>query len=248
MIAMIFAAGLGSRLRPLTNDRPKALVEVAGKPLLQHCIENLKDVGVTKVVINIHHFGQKIIDFLEEHNNFDIDIRISDERDELLDTGGGLKKASSILLSMLTEENEPILIINVDIISSVSLKNVIAQHQEHENMATLVVRDRSTSRYLLFNDEQQLVGWTNISTKEVKESRPLKGDENRLAFSGIHVISPNIFQLITEEGKFSIIHTYLHLAKTQKIQAYHDKSKLWFDLGKFEQLKQAEEILLNSRN
>ena len=245
---MIFAAGLGSRLRPLTNDKPKALVKLAGKPLLQHCIENLKDVGVTKVVINIHHFGQKLIDFIEEHNNFDIDIRISDERDELLDTGGGLKKASSILLSMLTEENEPIVIVNVDIISSVSLKHVITQHLDQQNMATLVVRDRSTSRYLLFNNERQLVGWTNISTKEVKESRPLKGDENSLAFSGIHVISPNIFQLITEEGKFSIIDTYLNLAKTQKIQAYHDESQLWFDLGKPEQLKQAEKILLNSCN
>ncbi len=238
MKAMIFAAGLGTRLKPFTNDKPKALVELNGKTLLQHCIENLVRHGFTDLVINIHHFGEQIIDFLERNHNFGVHIALSDERDGLLDTGGGLKKAAPLLAG-----KEPILIQNVDILSNIDYNLLIETHKQSKALATMVVRDRVTSRYLLFDQHLTLKGWTNVKTGKVKESLPLNGDEQRLAFSGIHLIDPSFLNYITEEGKFSIIDLYLRLAHDHHIQGFHDTSSFWMDLGKPEELLRAGKLL-----
>ena len=167
MKAMIFAAGMGTRLKPLTDTMPKALVPINGKPMLEHIILKLKNSGFTQIVINIHHLGQQIIDFLAENNNFGIDIIISDERDYLMDTGGGIKKAKSFFTG-----KEPFLIHNVDIISNVDLKKLYEKHLETNPLATLLVSKRETSRYLLFNKENKLCGWRNLETGEVKSFYP----------------------------------------------------------------------------
>ncbi|MDP4185992.1 MAG: nucleotidyltransferase family protein [Bacteroidota bacterium] len=238
MKAMIFAAGLGTRLKPYTETKPKALVELAGKPLLQHCIENLRKYGFTELVINVHHFGNQIIEFLEKNHNFGLSISVSDERECLLDTGGGLKKAAPLLT-----DSEPVLICNVDVLTDLNLNTLIEDHKSHNALATLVVRRRETSRYLLFDDHLSLRGWTNIKTGEVKESLPLNGEEQQLAFSGVHIVSPAFFNLITEAGKFSVIDLYLRLAKEHAIRGYIDNSPFWIDLGKPEELHRAEELL-----
>lgn len=237
MKAMIFAAGLGTRLRPLTDNKPKALVEVAGKTLLQRAIEKVSDAGFREIVVNIHHYGDQIIDFLKKNDNFGLDIHISDERDVLLDTGGGILKARSLL-----EGSEPFLVYNVDVLCSLDLKKLLNWHREHKALATLVVRKRETARYLLFDKEMQLSGWTNIKTGEVKMARKVPETE-KFAFSGIHIIEPSVFPLITETGKFPIIPMYLRLAAQNAIYGFEDTSDLWMDLGKPEQLKVAEEII-----
>ncbi|WP_421918750.1 nucleotidyltransferase family protein [Marinifilum sp.] len=236
---MIFAAGLGTRLKPYTNDRPKALVSLAGKTLLQRAIEKLKGLGADRIVINVHHFADLIEDFLKENHNFGVDIRISDEREELLDTGGGLKKAKDLFIP-----NAPILIYNVDILSSIDLNELIWQHEASNAVVSLVTRRRESSRYLYFNKEHQLTGWKNCKTGESKVARPDMEESEALAFSGIHVVHPKLFNLIEEEGKFSIIDLYLRLAKTEKLLAYKDQSDLWFDLGKPEQLQKAEKLIV----
>jgi NDP-sugar pyrophosphorylase family protein len=239
MKAMIFAAGLGTRLRPLTDNKPKALVEVAGKTLLQRAIEKVSDAGFREIVVNIHHYGDQIIDFLKKNNNFGLDIHISDERDELLDTGGGILKSRPLL-----GDSEPFLVYNVDVLCSLDLKKLLNWHREHKALATLVVRKRETARYLLFDKEMQLSGWTNIKTGEIKMARQTP-EVGKFAFSGIHIIEPSIFPLITETGKFPIIPMYLRLAAQNAICGFEDTSDLWMDLGKLEQLKVAEEMLQN---
>ena len=234
---MIFAAGLGTRLRPLTDNKPKALVEVGGETLLQRAIEKVSGAGFEEIIVNIHHFGDQIIDFLEEHHHFGLDIHISDERDALLDTGGGILKARPLL-----DGNEPFLVYNVDVVCSLNLTAVLQWHRERQALATLVVRKRDTARYLLFDKAMQLSGWTNIKTGEVKMARP-KEEVNPFAFSGIHIIDPSIFPLITETGEFPIIPMYLRLAEENDIYGFEDHSDLWMDLGKREQLKIAEERL-----
>jgi NDP-sugar pyrophosphorylase family protein len=237
--ALLFAAGLGTRLKEHTQNKPKALVSLAGKPLLQHAIEHLKKNGIANLTINVHHFADQIIAFIEENKSFGLTIHISDERKDLLDTGGGLKKASEFLSG-----TEPILIYNVDVISNLDLKELLNYHLEHEALATLVVRSRQTSRYLMFDQNLQLSGWKNFSNGETRISRPDTFPESQpLAFSGIHIIQPEILDLITEKGKFSIMDVYLRLAKSQRIQAFIDSSELWMDLGKPDQLIAAEEIL-----
>jgi NDP-sugar pyrophosphorylase family protein len=236
--ALLFAAGLGTRLKEQTQNKPKALVCLAGKPLLQRAIEHLKKFGIKELTINVHHFADQIISFIEENNSFGLQIHISDERNELLDTGGGLKKASEFLLG-----TEPILIYNVDVISDLDLNELLNYHLQHEALATLVVRSRQTSRYLMFDQNLQLTGWKNFSNGEIRVSRPgTFPDSQPFAFSGIHIVQPKILDLIIEEGKFSIMDVYLRLAKSQRIQAFIDNSKLWMDLGKPEQLVAAEEI------
>ncbi|MCT4602968.1 MAG: nucleotidyltransferase family protein [Marinifilum sp.] len=237
---MIFAAGLGTRLRPYTDDRPKALVELAGKTLLQRAIEKLKELNVDRIVINVHHFADQIEDFLQANQNFGVDIRISDERKELLETGGGLKKASPLFIP-----NAPVLIYNVDVLSSLDLKKFIKEHQKNNALVSMIMRKRVSSRYLYFNAEKQLTGWKNCKTGEVKIARNDMFQSSPLAFSGIHLVHPNLFDLIEEEGKFSIIDLYLRLAKSEKILACKDQSDLWFDLGKPEQLKKAEALIKN---
>jgi len=234
--ALLFAAGLGTRLKEQTQDKPKALVKLAGKPLLQHAIEHLKHYGITDITINVFHFAEQIISFLNENNSFGISIHISDEKGQLLDTGGGVKKAGVFL-----KGDEPILIYNVDVISNLDLNTLLKYHQEHKALATLVVRSRETSRYLMIDKNMQLAGWKNYTTGETRISRKVSyADASPLAFSGIQLIQPELLELITEEGKFPIIDLYLRLAINQSIIAYHDQSELWMDLGKPEQLQAAE--------
>ncbi len=236
--ALLFAAGLGTRLKEHTQNKPKALVNLAGKPLLGRAIEYLKQFGISDITINVFHFADQVITYLEENNSFGIDIHVSDERDQLLDTGGGLKKAAVFL-----KGSEPILIYNVDVISNLDLNLLLKAHQEEKALATLVVRSRDTSRYLMFDPSLQLVGWKNFSIGETLISREESFSEAQpFAFSGIHLIQPELLDLIEEEGKFPIMDLYLRLAKTHSIKAFIDQSKMWMDLGKPEQLKAAEEL------
>ncbi|MDP2336482.1 MAG: nucleotidyltransferase family protein [Bacteroidota bacterium] len=238
MKALLFSAGLGTRLKEHTLIKPKALVKLAGKPLLQHAIEHLKSFGITDITINVFHFAEQVISFLEENNSFGINIHISDERDELLDTGGGLKKAAVFL-----KGSEPILIYNVDVISNLDLNVLLKYHQEQKALATLAVRSRETSRYLMFGPHLQLAGWKNFSTGEIRISREESFiDSQPLAFCGIHIIQPALLDLISENGKFPIIDCYLRLARSEKIVAFIDSSTIWMDLGKPDQLQQAETL------
>jgi NDP-sugar pyrophosphorylase family protein len=237
MKAMIFAAGLGTRLRPLTNDRPKALVEVLGKTLLQHAIEHLKRFGITDIVINIHHFGERVLEVLESNQNFGCNIIISDERAALLETGGGLLNAKAHF-----EGEGALVIYNVDVLSNIDLLEMRQYHQENKALATLATRSRESSRYLLFNEHQELCGWTNTKTKAIRHVRPANSIQ-QYAFSGIHIIKPALLELITQEGKFSITDTYLDLAAQHKIIAYPHDQDYWFDVGKPERLAAATTFL-----
>ena len=237
MKAMIFAAGLGTRLRPLTDHTPKALVSVAGKPMLERVILRLKEAGFNDITVNIHHFGEQIIEFLRANNDFGITIHLSDERDMLLDTGGGIKKARPFL-----DGNEPFLVHNSDI----NLAELYRHHWESNAEATLLVSQRQTSRYLLLDDANRLHGWINKSTGETKpegfsfQERQYK----KMAFGGIHVISPSLFRYMESrqwEGKFSIIPFYLSVCETACIQGYPLQDRRWFDIGKPETLAKAEE-------
>lgn len=243
MKALLFAAGLGTRLQEYTQTRPKALVNLAGKPLLQHAVEHLVKFGITDITINVFHFAEQIIDFVDRNQSFGIDIHISDERGQLLDTGGGLKKASSFL-----KGKDPVLIYNVDVISNLDLNLLLNDHREQKALATLAVRRRNTSRYLMFDDQQQLVGWKNVDSGEVRVSRAEAFEAARpWAFCGIHIINPELLDLITEEGKFPILDLYLRLAKNHSIRGFFDASDLWMDLGKPDQLKAAEVYFRNKK-
>lgn len=238
---MIFAAGLGTRLRPLTDNMPKALVPVAGKPMLERVIMRLKEAGFDKIIINIHHFGEQIIDFLHNHDNFGVDIHISDERDMLLDTGGGIKKARTFL-----DGDEPFLVHNADILTDIDLSAFYRHHLENNAEATLLVSQRETSRYFLFDTAYNLHGWINKSTGEVKPENLSyrEGDYKELAFGGIHIISPSLFRYMENkpwEGKFSIIPFYLSVCRQTHIQGYPLQGFRWFDIGKPETLQRAEE-------
>lgn len=239
---MIFAAGIGSRLKPITDTMPKALVPVGGVPMLQRTLLRLKEAGFTDVTINIHHFGQQIIDFLQQNDNFGLDIHISDERDELLDTGGGILKARPFL-----EGDEPFLVHNVDILSNIDLRQVYDSHVQSGADATLLVSDRTTTRKLLFDKEMRMQGWLNHSTGEVlPEDFVWMPEQHReLAFEGIHVISPTLFKYMGEgtqwQGKFSIIPFYLSVCKQLHLRGYELKDITWFDIGKPETLQKANE-------
>lgn len=235
---MLFCAGLGTRLKHLTANKPKALVEVAGKPLLQWNIENLKHAGIKEVVVNVHHFADQIIDFLKKNKNFGLDIHISDEREQLLDTGGGLAKASSFF------KEEPFLVHNVDILSDIDFNELMEYHFDNEAIATLAVSSRKTSRYLMFEDmNSMLTGWTNINTGELKISRITTGIITNYAFSGVQIIDPKIFSHFPEEKKFSSIDLFLEVAKTEKIICYEHDDKHWLDVGKPENIDKAERLL-----
>lgn len=233
---MIFAAGLGTRLRPLTNNKPKALVEIQGVPLLEIAIRRLIWHGCQEIIINIHHFGQQIIDFLKARQHFDIHIEISDEQELLLDTGGGLKKAADFLA------NAPFLVYNADILTNLNLTDLYQAHCQSDNLATLAVRDRPSSRKLLFDGQNNLCGWQNTKTGEQKISRQTE-IQNPLAFSGIHVISPELFDYFPEKPVFSIIDVYLEAARQASIQAFRHDADIWLDVGKPEALAKAAEII-----
>lgn len=232
--AMIFAAGLGTRLKPLTDTMPKALVTVGGKPLIWHVVMKLKAAGFERIVVNVHHFAEQIVDYLAAHDNFGLDIRISDETAGLLETGGGIKKALSLF-----DPDSPILIHNVDILSNVDLPSLY-------NLATvdalLLVSQRKTKRYLLFDDALILRGWTNIETGEVRGQMP--SDPRQLAFSGIHVIGPRVFPLFDEmPDRFSIIDFYLKYCHQCAFHGYEKKDLQLMDVGKLDTLEQAETFI-----
>ena len=241
MKAMIFAAGFGTRLKPITNTIPKALVPVLGKPLLEHVIEKLKLAGFDEIIINIHHFGEQIIDFVASKNTFDIRIELSDERERLLDTGGAIKKSGWFI-----REDESILIHNVDILSDIDLADLYSQHIKNKSMATLVVSERETARYLLFDKSDRLQGWVNEKTGETKSPH---ADFNylkyqKLAFSGIHVISADALKLMEElPDKFSIIDFYLSICNKTNVQSYLSNESSMIDVGKLDSLKEAERFL-----
>ena len=252
MNAMIFAAGLGTRLKPYTDHCPKAMVEVDGKPMITHQLLRLRDVGFNRVVINVHHYAEQIIDYVTANNGFGLDIAFSDERGKLLDTGGGIRKALPLF-----DANTPILIHNVDIFSNADLTALYESHVNNGADASLLVSERTTSRYFVFDGEDNLVGWKNLQTGEVRTAnealRPtieqLTGDDKlyRLrAFSGIHVISPSLFPLLEkQEEVFSITNYYWQNSMKQCIRGINAPEGFqWVDAGKPEMLKRAREIVL----
>ena len=238
MKAMIFAAGLGTRLKPLTDTMPKALVPLAGKSLLQWQVEKLRDAGITDIIVNVHHFPDMIVDAIRANDAWGCNISISDERDMLLDTGGGLKKMykGTMYDVQRTKDEEPILACNVDILSNIDLKAFIRRY-EQTGVSQLVVSDRKTQRYLCFDEKDQLCGWTNIATGELKGC-----DGRHLAFSGLQILSPEVLALLAQknEEKFSLISFYLEVMHRVPLQAYVPSEYRMMDVGKIDQIEEAE--------
>jgi NDP-sugar pyrophosphorylase family protein len=240
MKAMILAAGLGTRLRPLTNHRPKALVEVGGRTLLEITLARLREFGVRDVIVNVHHFADMVVEYLKKHDNFGMQVEVSRE-DELLDTGGGLKKAAWFFLENSAGGDEAFLLHNVDVISTIDLGRMVKFHHEHRALATLAVQERETSRYLLFGEGMQLCGRRGGRDGEIEVVRA-SVKMQALAFSGVHVISPRIFERMTEEGAFSIVASYLRLAgQGEKILGFRADEYQWRDLGRVESVARAGE-------
>jgi NDP-sugar pyrophosphorylase family protein len=228
---MILAAGLGTRLKPFTLEHPKALFEYNGQTLLKHAIEHLRSAEISDIIINVHHFANQIVDYLELNKNFDCKITISDETDVLLETGGGLSKASWYF-----RDGMDFIVRNVDIISDLDLPKIVNYHNQSKSLATLAVRNRETSRYFLFNQSMQLCGWENRNSNEKIFIETIDNKFNSkfissFAFSGIQILNPAIFQLITEHGKFSLTNLYLRLAKDNKISGYLEDGNVWKDIG-----------------
>ena len=238
MKAMILAAGLGTRLRPLTDNRPKALVEVAGRTMLEITLSRLRALDIREVIINVHHFADMILEYLKTNDNFGMRIEVSRE-EVLLDTGGGLKKAASFFLEDSNGFERPFILHNVDVISTIDLRRMVQFHTENQALATLAVQDRETSRYLLFDEQFQLCGRRSGHDQKnefVRCSQPVQA----LAFSGIHIISPRLFAMMIEEGVFSIITSYLRLAALgEKILAFRADEYYWRDLGRPDDVLQA---------
>jgi len=236
---MIFAAGLGTRLKPITDTIPKALLPIGGKTLLEWQLDKLREAGITDVVINIHHFADKIRAFVAEHEGFDMNIRFSDETEMLLETGGGLKKAASLFTP-----GEDVLVCNVDVLSNICIPDLVAAHRS-DALSTIVVSRRQTQRYFVFRDGS-LAGWTNISTGEKKPaSLSLEGTE-LLAFSGMHIISHRIFSLMADyPDKFSITDFYIQQCASHRIDAYIPQNYRMMDIGKIDHLQEAEEFALS---
>lgn len=236
MKAMIFSAGMGTRLSPITQTTPKALAKINGIPLLEIVIKRLIRFGFKELIINVHHFADEIEAFVQSKKKFGVNISFSDERKQLLDTGGGLKHASWFF-----NDAKPFLVHNVDVLSNIDLKSLIDFHIHSKALATLAVRTRKTSRLLFFNSDNHLCGWENVKTGERKNVfNDLTGSP--FAFSGIQVIDPVIFKLIEEEGKFGIIDVYLGLAKKYPICAYIHDTDMWLDIGNPENLSKAEKL------
>ena len=238
MKAMVLAAGLGTRLRPLTDDRPKALVEVAGRTLLDITLTRLRGFGIREVIVNVHHFADMVLEYLNAHDNFGMRIEISRE-DVLLDTGGGLKKAGYFFRDDSSRPDEPFILHNVDVISTIDLRRMAQFHTDNQALATLAVQDRKTSRYLLFDRQLQLCGRRSERDGDLELVRS-SPQAQALAFAGIHVISPLLMRKMVEEGTFSIIKSYLRLAgQGEKILAFRTDEYYWRDLGRLDDLKRA---------
>jgi N-acetyl-alpha-D-muramate 1-phosphate uridylyltransferase len=234
--AMIFAAGLGTRLRPLTDSIPKALVKVAGKPMLEHLISKMKAHGVQRIIINLHHFDEKIRAFVAGKNYFGLEIHFSSEPQMLLDTGGGLKNAAHLF-----DHTKPVLLHNVDVFSNVDFGKMMQHHLKQNALATLFVQKRESSRYFLFDENMRLAGWRNAKSGEEILVRN-QGRFGEFGFNGIHIISPEIFKLITEKGKFPIVPVYLRLAQRHFIGGYRDDAVAYIDAGKPESIALAGRI------
>lgn len=259
MKAMIFAAGLGTRLKPLTDTLPKALVPIGGKTLLEWQIEKLKNAGFTDIIINVHHFPDQIIDFVHSHDDFGCNITISDEREMVLETGGGLRKVMNELPRIPSATEEPVLAMNVDILSNIDIPALIASYNPDE-LGVLVVSDRKTQRYLCFDDQQRLTGWTNIATGEVRgriatPQQPVSDNRqpNLLAFSGMSLLSPRVHGYMNKVAqlkgdKFSLIDLYLYIVENKPasnpdsatLRAFIPANYRMMDVGKIDQLAEAE--------
>lgn len=234
---MILAAGIGSRLQPLTLNKPKALIKINETPVLELVIKKLIRYGFDEIIINVHHFAEQIINFLKKNKNFGIKIFISDEKNQLLNTGGGIKNASWFFNNC-----QNFLLYNVDILSEINLKDFYNYHINNNSLVSLAVQKRETSRYLLFDDEMNLGGWEN---KKTNEKIIISGKKKNLipfAFNGIHIINTDIFELISEQGSFSIIDLYLRLSSERSIKAYDIGKTLWIDIGKINSLEKARKI------
>lgn len=238
MKAFLLAAGLGSRLKPFTDTHPKALAPVHGRSLLEWNIRNLQRFGIFDIVINVHHFAGQIIDVLQREKGFGSRIEISDETDEVLETGGGLKKAASFL-----RNEEDFLVMNVDILTNADLGKMIEEHLERKSLATLGIQQRSSARYFLFDEQLKLQGWKNMTTGEEKiPTGASANDLSAYAFSGIHVFHQSIFSKLRHEGKFSIVDVYLELCATEKIMGWDHTGDLLIDVGKPGSIQLAEEL------
>ena len=237
MKAMIFAAGLGTRLRPLTNDRPKALVEVKGTPLLEITIKRLIHFGVKEIIINVHHFAEKIQQFLKYNNDFGIRIVTSHEVEMPLETGGGLKKAAWFF-----DDGKPFIICNADILSDIDLNKMYEVHSKSEAIATFAIQKRDTSRYMLHDTEGVLCGWMNTKTKTIKMGR-FAPEQGMYSFSCFHVVNPEIFKTTPNESFFTIIDWYLRICNEHTIMGYRHDDDIWCDIGKPETLLEAEGIV-----
>lgn len=239
--AMIFAAGLGTRFKPWTNDHPKALALVNGKSLLQHNIEYLQQYGITDVVVNVHHFADQVIDAVNGNHGWGSNVMISDERDEVLETGGGLLKARPML-----ENGQPFITLNVDILTDLNLNKLIAYHQQHHPIISFGVTDRVTSRYFLFDKNNRLCGWRNVKTGEEKgpflNQPDIAGDLVQKAYSCVVVFQPEVFSMIRQRGKFSLTEPYLDLAVDHLILGYDHSGDKLVDVGKPESVAVAEAL------
>jgi NDP-sugar pyrophosphorylase family protein len=237
MKAMVLAAGLGTRLRPLTDDRPKALVEIGGRTLLEITLSRLRNFDIRDVIINVHHFADMVVEYLKSHDNFGMRIEISRE-DILLDTGGGLKKAGWFFREG-PDEDEAFILHNVDVISTIDLRRMLRAHNENKALATLAVQDRETSRYLMFDEQLRLCGRRSGHEGKLELVRP-SPQMQALAFGGIHVISPGLIPKMVEEGAFSIIQSYLRLAGLgENILGFRADEYYWRDLGRLDDLQKA---------
>ncbi|MDR0364058.1 MAG: nucleotidyltransferase family protein [Bacteroidales bacterium] len=235
MKAMILAAGLGSRLRPLTDETPKALLKVTGKPLLSYAIEKLAAVGVTDIIVNAHHHAEQIERYVTENPYPDINLFLSDEKDQLLNTGGALKKAQWFFAP-----DENFFLYNADILTNINLLEMMDYHLRNNALATLAVSERITQRYFLFDEQNILRGWTNIKTGELIPESLIAAQYNKLAFSGIHLINSKLFSMIEKTGTFSIVPEYLRLCRNHTIMGYNHTGSLWLDIGKPEFFSEAE--------
>ncbi len=242
MKAMVLAAGLGTRLRPLTESRPKALVEVAGRTLLEITLSHLRSFGIREVIVNAHHFADMIVAYLEANENFGMRVQVSRE-EVLLDTGGGLKKAAWFFRENSNPSDEPFLLHNVDVISTIDLRRMVQFHNQAQALATLAVQDRTTSRYLLFDEQSQLCG-RRSGIDQCSEMVRSATQPKALAFSGIHVISPRLFAKMSEDGAFSIVACYLRLAAAgERIVGFRADEYYWRDLGTADHIAQAAQDL-----
>lgn len=235
MKAMILAAGLGTRLKPWTDNHPKALALVNGKSLLQRNVEYLQKFGIREIIVNVHHFANQIIEAIEENNGWGSSISISDETDKVLETGGGLKKAISYF-----KDEEDFLVMNADILTDMNMNALIELHKNENPIATLAISERESSRYFMFNQTNELCGWKNVKTNEEKMSRQ-EPNLNSLAFSGIQILNKSIFHFLLAAEKFSLVDVYLQACKTEKILGFNHTGSFLLDVGKPESIHLAEE-------